>query len=229
MLCRWRRVVDVVVVCVASELCVFTIFGWGMVGLLTLVVVAELVHCFTGFTVIAIEIEGAVVAVALHFRMILLVFEIRVVCVFVWLAWVSVVTWLLSVEHAFESAGVTVIWHEWDDGNLYAFWVNDESLKANRFESFRFVGEWRSTVFSLLNFKMESFRWILGVVDFRSRQLCKSFNRSIKFCEKDCDSNCSKQLPLGNGSDDESWTFNAPSNDGVSLFNKSNSLAERFE
>lgn len=54
-----------------------------MVGLLTLVVVAELVHCFTGFTVIAIEIEGAVVAVALHFRMILLVFEIRVVCVFV--------------------------------------------------------------------------------------------------------------------------------------------------
>lgn len=37
MLCRWRRVVDIVDDCVASELCDFTSFGWGMVVLTTLV------------------------------------------------------------------------------------------------------------------------------------------------------------------------------------------------
>lgn len=48
-----------------------------MVGLLTLVeVTTELAHSFTGFTVVVIEIVGAVVVIALHFRMILLVFEI---------------------------------------------------------------------------------------------------------------------------------------------------------
>lgn len=47
-----------------------------MVGLLTLVEVTELAHSFTGFTVVVIEIVGAVIVIALHFRMILLVFEI---------------------------------------------------------------------------------------------------------------------------------------------------------